>query len=64
MGTINLNIQTTFKKKCFLEKEAKLKANIVLKLKLSKKYEKDITKKLYIEKEITLLTKRLDDLYK
>lgn len=63
MFNIHLNIQNIFQKQCFREKEDYLKKNIIAKLKLSKKYENDITKNNFIEKEISLLTKKLDNLY-
>lgn len=63
MFTIHLNIQNMFQKQYFHEKEAYLKKSIIAKLKLSKKYENDITKKHFVEKEICLLTKNLDNLY-
>lgn len=63
MFSINLHIQKTFTKKKFLEKEAYYKANILAKLKLSNKYKYDKTKKYFIDKEINILTKKLDVLY-
>jgi hypothetical protein len=63
MFTIHLNIKSICQKQCFHEKEDFLKKNIIAKLKLSKKYENDITKNHFIEKEISLLTKKLDILY-
>lgn len=66
MFSINLYIQNIHKpltKKELLEKEAYYKRNIVAKLKLSHKYRHDKTKRYFIEKEIIVLTNKLDNLY-
>lgn len=66
MFSINLynNFQNYFKQRQFLEKESYIKSNIITKLKLSNKHKNDYTKKYYIEKEIKILTHKLDNLYK
>lgn len=58
------NFQSFCKKRQFLEKESYIKSNIISKLKLSNKHKNDYTKKYYIEKEIKMLTRNLDNLYK